>query len=118
MTDIVLTREQFAAVLAGLAERDDRLVRLAPGERRGPDEVVDSYVLSAYLEALRSEEIDGDVWGTLEDLELTAPTEDEAWAAIKDFYLSRACLLLRVEADEYVIAEELARRIGLTDIQP
>ncbi|WP_027480447.1 hypothetical protein [Deinococcus pimensis] len=118
MDDITLTRDQFETFLSGLAQRDDRLVKLAPGERAAPDETVDAYAFSAYVEALRADDIDGDVWGTLEDLELEAPDEDAAWDAIKAFYLPRACVLLRVDGDEFVVGEELARRLGLPGASP
>jgi len=111
-TIIQLTPEQFQTFLQGLAERDERLESRSPGDVPGDDNV-DEYVFSAHVEALWSDSIDGDVWGTLEDLELDARDEDEAWEKIKAFYLPRACVLLRAGEDEYVIGEELARRLKL-----
>lgn len=109
---ITLSRAAFQDFLAGLCERDDRLELLAPGEAC-EDERVDEYVFSAHVEALRSDGIDGDLMGTLHDLELSAHDEDDAWQQIKAFYLPRGCVLLRVEDDEYLVGEELARRLHL-----
>ncbi|AFZ68663.1 hypothetical protein [Deinococcus peraridilitoris] len=113
MNAIDLTPDEFAQFLGGLYERDERLAILPAGMTAVSDEVVDEYTFSAHVEALRSEGIDGDVWGTLDDLELQAPDEDEAWERIKAFYAARGCVLLRVGPDEYVLAEDLARRLGL-----
>ena len=113
MNEIQLTREEFQAFLAGLREHDDRLERLTNDETPEKDEVVDEYVFSAHVEALRSEGIDEDVWDALQDLELEAESEQEAWDRIKAFYASRGCVLVRVEDDEYVLGEELAERLGL-----
>lgn len=104
--------------MAGLYERGDRLERRAPGETYPPEEAVDAYVLSGHAEALRSEEVDGDLWGTLADLEEDAGDEEEAWAKIVAFYLERGCVRVRVvdapEPEEWVLEEALARRLGLT----
>ena len=113
MSEIEWTRDAFEQFLAGVRERDDRLERLGPGEVPAKDERVDAYVFSGHVEALNSEDIDGDLWGTLADLDLTAPDEARAWQEIKTFYLERGCVLLRVEGDEYLIGEELAGRLGM-----
>lgn len=115
MSDLFLSRDAFDALLASLRERDDRL-EIGPVE--DGDEPVDAYALSAHVEALRAEDIDGDVWGTLEDLEMTARDEDEAWAKIRAWYLERGCVALFVgdedgARDEYLLAESLARRLKL-----
>ncbi|KEF35555.1 hypothetical protein RDMS_01380 [Deinococcus sp. RL] len=114
---LTLTPDEWEAFLARLYERDDRLDLRAPGETYSPEEAVDAYVLSGHAEALCSAEVDGDLWGTLEDLEETAETEEEAWAKIVAFYLDRGCVLVRVagteEPEEWLLAEGLARRLGL-----
>lgn len=114
---INLTLNQWEAFLAGLYERDDRLERREPGVDYPPEEDVDPYVLSAHAEALRSAEVDGDVWGTLADIEEEAGNEEEAWAKIVAFYLDRGCVLVRVtdadEPEEWLLEAELARRLGL-----
>ncbi len=111
--EITLSPAEFEAFLNGLYERSERLERREPGQTYPRDEAVDAYGLSAHVEALNTEDIDGEVWETLEDLGLQAGSEDEAWAAIKDWYLARDCVLLRVGADEYLLSEPLARRLGL-----
>lgn len=113
MSEIEWTPDAFETFLSGLRERDDRLERLGPGEVPSRDEAVDEYVFSGHVEALHSEDIDGDVWGTLADLDLTAPSEERAWEQIKAFYLERGCVLLRVDGDEYLVGEELAGRLGM-----
>lgn len=114
---IHLSSSQWEAFLASLYERNDRLERREPNGTYSPEEDVDAYVLSAHAEALRSAEVDGDVWGTLADIEEQAGDEEEAWAKIKAFYLSRGCVLVQVtdaeEPEEWLLAEELARRLGL-----
>lgn len=114
---IELTETEWEAVLAGLYERDETLGRRVPGAEYPPEEEVDPYVLSAHAEALRSAEIDGDVWGTLADIEEEAGDEEAAWAKIVAFYLGRGCVLVRVteaeEPEEWIFAEELAGRLGL-----
>ncbi|GAA5511626.1 hypothetical protein Dcar01_00338 [Deinococcus carri] len=114
---ITLTSDQWEAFLADLYERDDRLERREPGQAYLPEEDVDPYVLSGHAEALRSAEVEGDLWGTLADLEEEAGDEEEAWAKIVAFYLDRGCVLLRVadadEPEEWLLEEGLARRLGL-----
>ena len=116
---VELTQERWDAFLADLYERDDVLRRREPGVTYPPDEEVDAYVLSGHAEALRSAEVEGDVWGTLADIEEEAGDEEEAWAKIVAFYLDRGCVLVRVrgadEPEEWVLAEELARRLGLME---
>ena len=119
MSDTIeLTTQQWEAFLAGLYERDDRLERCEPGAVYSPQEQVDAYVLSGHAEALRSAEVDGDVWGTLAELEEEAGDEEEAWAKIVAFYLGRGCVRVRVvdapEPEEWLLEEALARRLGLT----
>ena len=96
---ITLTPDEWQAFQDQLYERDDRLERRAPETVLGRDETVDPYVLSAHAEALRSNDVDGDVWGTLEDIDET--------------------VLVRVtdldEPEEWLFTEELARRLGLTE---
>jgi hypothetical protein len=80
------------------------------------DEILDRYAFTAFVEALRSEEFDESPFSTAEDLELNQDfaSEDEAWEAIKDFYAARACTLLIVgDAEEFIIGEEIARKLGL-----
>ena len=114
---ITLSAGQWDALLESLFERDDRLDLRRDGETYRRDEVVDAYVMSGHAEALRSADVDGDVWGTLEDIEETADTEEEAWEKIVAFYLGRECVLVRMEdteePEEWVLGQELARRLGL-----
>jgi hypothetical protein len=114
---ITLSAGQWDALLESLFERDDRLDLRREGETYRRDEVVDAYVMSGHAEALRSADVDGDVWGTLEDIEETADTEEEAWEKIVAFYLGRECVLVRVqdteEPEEWILGQELARRLGL-----
>ncbi|MFC5848215.1 hypothetical protein [Deinococcus petrolearius] len=114
---ITLSADEWQAFLAGLYERGDRLDRRVPGESYARDEAVDAYALSAHAEALQSAEVDGDLWGTLEDIDETAKSEEEAWNKIRAFYLDRGCVLVRVtgteEPEDWLLAEALARRLGL-----
>ncbi|MFC4427491.1 hypothetical protein [Deinococcus navajonensis] len=114
---IVLSPDRWDAFLASLYERDDRLDLRVPDATYHRDEAVDAYVLSAHAEALRSGEVEGDVWGTLEDLDETAGDEEEAWEKICAFYLERGCVLVRVtdmdEPEEWILSAELAGRLGL-----
>ncbi len=110
-----LSWSEWEAFLGGLYERDERLERCQPDLSYPPGEAVDAYALSAHAEAMRSSEVDGDLPGTLADLELEAGSEEEGWKKVKDFYLERGCVLLEVgdEGDEWILAEDLARRLGL-----
>lgn len=110
---IVISRESLDELLSSLVERDEKLVFRKDIKPKKTDEPVDLYVFSGHLEALRSEELDGMLMETLEDLGYEAKDEDEAWEVIKAFYLPRKCSLMKVEEDEYIIADELARRLGL-----
>ena len=118
---IVLSSAEWQAFLADLYERDDRLDRRVAGEPYTRKEAVDEYVMSAHAEALQSAEVEGDLWGTLEDIDETAADEQEAWDKIRDFYLGRGCVLVRVtgpdihpdEPEEWIFAGALARRLGL-----
>lgn len=114
---ITLNAQQWQAFQNGLYERDDRLERREVGVTYPASETVDAYVLSAHAEALNSSEVDGDLWGTLEDLDETAKTEEEAWAKITAFYLDRGCVLVRIEdqdePEEWLFTEGLARRLSL-----
>ncbi|WP_339096318.1 hypothetical protein ACINK0_10655 [Deinococcus sp. VB343] len=116
-TVLTLSLSEWQTFLDSLHERDDRLERRTPGETYPDDEAVDAYVLSGHAEALQSAEVDGDLWGTLADLEQEAQTEEEAWAKICGFYLERGCVLVRVEGseepEEWIFAAPLARRLGL-----
>lgn len=115
--EIHLTPARWQAFLDGLYERDERLERREAGHEYPPEEAVDAYVLSAHAEALQSSEVDGDVWGTLEDLDETAGTEEEAWAKVRAFYLERDCVLVVVdgldEPEEWLLTRTLAGRLGL-----
>ncbi|SMB91683.1 hypothetical protein SAMN00790413_01243 [Deinococcus hopiensis KR-140] len=116
---IELTWARWDAFLEGLYERDERLDRREPEQTYARDEAVDAYVLSAHAEALRSAEVEGDVWGTLADIEEEAGNEEEAWGKITAFYLDRGCVLVRVtdaeEPEEWLLEEGLARRLGLLE---
>ena len=48
-------------------------------------------------------------------MEYKAGSEDEAWDLIKGFYLERGCTLLKVNTDEYILNDVLARKLGLLD---
>lgn len=114
---ITLDAAQWQALLDSLYERDNMLDIRTPGARYHGEETVDAYTLSAYAEAFQSAEVDGDVWGTLEDIDETAATEEQAWQRITDFYLGRGCVLVRVsgleEPEEWILAVEMAARVGL-----
>ncbi|PNY83089.1 hypothetical protein [Deinococcus koreensis] len=114
---ISLTAQQWDGFLASLYERDDRLELREAGQTYPPLETVDAYVMSAHAEALLSGEVEGDLWGTLEDIEETASSDEEAWQRITDFYLSRGCVLIRItgleEPEEWILSGDLARRLGL-----
>lgn len=114
---ITLTPDEWQAFQDRLYERDDRLELRAPDTVVRRDETVDAYVLSAHAEALQSGEVEGDVWGTLEDIDETAADEQEAWEKITAFYLGRGSVLVRVtdldEPEEWIFTEELTRRLGL-----
>ncbi|RJF73530.1 hypothetical protein D3875_05340 [Deinococcus cavernae] len=112
-----LSAADWEAFLAGLYERDDRLELRRAGETYPPLEDVDAYGFSAHAEAMHSAEVDGDVWGTLEDIEESAGNEEEAWQKIVAFYLERGCVLIQVtgtdEREEWLVGEDLARRLQL-----
>ncbi|CAM3829808.1 hypothetical protein [Deinococcus frigens] len=116
---ITLTPGEWQAFQDRLYERDDRLELRAPGTVLKRGEEVDPYVLSAHAEALRSGEVDGDVWDTLEDIDETAGDEEEAWQKITAFYLGRGGVLIRVtgmdEPEDWLFTEDLARRLGLIE---
>ena len=108
---------EWNAFLSGLYERNDRLELRQPGGTYTPDEDVDAYVFSGHAEAMQSVDVDGDVWGTLEDIEESATSEDEAWHKILSFYTERGCLLIQItdadEREEWLVTEDLARRLKL-----
>ncbi|PTA69061.1 hypothetical protein [Deinococcus arcticus] len=114
---VILTPDAWTAFLGRLYERDDRLDVRQEGQTYAADELVDAWVLSGHAEALRSAEVDGDLWGTLQDLEESAGSEEEAWARIVAFYLDRGCVLVQVrgldEPEDWILSETLARRLGL-----
>jgi hypothetical protein len=116
-TSITISADDWQAFLASLYDRGDRLDLRVPGETYARKETVDEYVLSAHAEALLSAEVDGDLWGTLEDIDETAADEDEAWEKIRAFYLDRGCVLVQItggeEPEEWIFAGALARRLGL-----
>ncbi|CAM3355972.1 hypothetical protein DESA109040_09165 [Deinococcus saxicola] len=117
--NITLTPGEWQAFQDRLYERDDRLELRASDTVVRRDEAVDPYVLSAHAEALQSGEVEGDVWGTLEDIDESAADEQEAWEKITAFYLGRGSVLVSVtgldEPEEWIFTEELARRLGLMD---
>ncbi|GGL73971.1 hypothetical protein GCM10010840_10080 [Deinococcus aerolatus] len=114
---ITLSPDEWQDFQDRLYERDDRLELRTPDTVLARGEQVDAYVLSGHAEALNSGEVDGDVWGTLEDIDETAADEEEAWERIVAFYLGRGAVLVRVtghdEPEEWLFTEELARRLGL-----
>lgn len=114
---LTLSADAWTAFLSSLYERDDRLDLRRPGEQYRADETVDAYVFSGHAEAMQSAEVDGDLWGTLADIEEEASTEEDAWNKIVTFYQERGCLLLRIEGtgerEEWILTEGLARRLGL-----
>ncbi|MFC6591332.1 hypothetical protein ACFP81_04420 [Deinococcus lacus] len=117
MTDhvaLTLTAPQWNELLSSLYERGERLEKRQPGHSYPPEEKVDAYVMSGHAEALWSDDLDGDIWGTLEDLETgeTADTEAQAWSIIKAFYLERGCVLVRAGDDEWIFSAQLLRRLG------
>jgi hypothetical protein len=117
-TVLTLDAAQWQTFLDSLYERDDVVAVREPGGTYRRDEAVDAYVLSAHAEALLSGDVEGDLWETLADIDETAATEEEAWSKITAFYLDRGCVLLRVtgldEPEEWILAEELAVRLGLS----
>lgn len=119
MQEIRLTSQAWQDFLAGLYERDDRLELRQSGETYPRDEAVDAYVFSGHAEALQSAEIDGDLWGTLEDIDETATSDTEAWQKIRAFYAGRDCVLIKItdasESEEWIITERLAQRLRLLD---
>ena len=114
---ITLSPDEWQAFQDRLYERDDRLELRTPDTVVAKGEQVDVYILSGHAEALNSGDVDGDVWGTLEDIDETAADEDEAWDTIVAFYLGRGAVLVRVtgqdEPEEWLFTEDLARRLEL-----
>ena len=107
LTDLLTRLRSFAV-------QGEELVPLTELDARLPFEEADLYALSAYAEALLSEELDGDLWGTLADLEAQAPSEEVAWERICHFYLERgATLLILGPGEEWLFASEVLRRLGL-----
>ena len=95
---------------------------LAPETKPRDMTDVDEYVLSAYAEALQSSEVDGELWTTYEDLELTGAEDDAAaWAEIVAFYQNRGCTLVTVEGTEqddqsdeqWIFAPEIVQQLEL-----
>ncbi len=119
LNPVTLTAQQWEDFLASLYERDQCLDCREDGARYYPDENVDPYVLSAHAEALRSAEVEGDLWETLADLDETAQDEAEAWQKITAFYLDRGAVLIKVtgldDTEEWIFSEPLAARLGLLD---
>ena len=118
--EIQLTVAQWEQLQQDLYERDERLERREAGGVYSRDEKVDAYVLSAHAEALYSQDIDPDLWETLADLEMEAGSEEDAWAMIREFYLARDCVLIRIgdgrgpdDREEWLFSERLAERLGL-----
>ena len=117
---ITLTSPQWDGFLASLYERGDRLELREAGASYPPLETVDAYVMSAHAEALLSGEVEGDLWGTLEDIEESADSDEQAWQRISEFYLSRGCVLVKItsldEPEEWILSGDLARRLGLLEL--
>ena len=112
--ELEMTPEAFEALLERLYERDDRLEFRQPGETYPRSEKVDAYVLSGHAEALLSDDIDGDLWDTLADIDEKAGDEAEAWARIKAYYLARDNVVVRLgEGEEWIFSEALARRLEI-----
>lgn len=117
---VTLSPSEWQNFLDNLYERNERLEIKEPAQQYTKDEQVDSYVLSAHVEALQSTEIDGDLWGTLDDIEIDAKDETEAWAKICHFYLERECVLISVEpcntsgnseVEEWIMSRPLWERL-------
>lgn len=114
---LTLSWTQWQAFLSSL--REDEHGQLMPVTATTDNgTLVDAYVFSAHAEAMQSSEVDGELWNTLQDIEATASTEEEAWQKITTFYLERGCILIQIpdapEREEWIINEELAERLGLT----
>ncbi|AWN22685.1 hypothetical protein DKM44_05095 [Deinococcus irradiatisoli] len=116
--EVLLSPEAFDAWLATLYERDDRLDVREAGGQYLKSEDVDAYVLSGHAEALISEDIDGDVWGTLADIDEEAGSEEAAWAKIRAFYLDRGNVVVKIGGgEEWILSEALARRLQLPGLE-
>jgi hypothetical protein len=129
---VVVSAADFDRALAQWAVIDEALVAISElGRAPLPDERLDRYGFTAYVEALYSQEFDEDPFETLADLELpnTYATEAEAWQAIQGFYASRGCVLLKVGADnpdnpdadnagfeEFIVGEELLRYVLANEV--
>lgn len=119
--EVHLSEDAWAAFQASLYERDERLERRAEGQTYPLDERVDPWVLSGHAEALFSQDIDPEVWETLEDLDMEAASEEDAWGLIRAFYLDRGNVLVRIgegvgeDREEWIFSETLAGRLGLAE---
>jgi hypothetical protein len=121
-TEIRLSHDAWEQFQGSLYERGDRLERRLGGQTYKPDEKVDVWVLSAHAEAIFSQDIDPEVWETLEDLEMEAEDEEAAWSLIRSFYLERGNVLVQIgegegaDREEWIFSEALAARLGLPDL--
>jgi len=120
--ELHLTFDAWDRFQESLYERGDRLDLREPGGTYARDERVDVWVLSAHAEALYSQDIDPDVWETLSDLDLEAADEESGWALIRDFYLGRGGVLVRIgdgvsadDREEWIFSEGLSTRLRLAD---
>ena len=125
--ELQLSQAAWEEFQQSLYERDDRLDRRTDDQTYKLDERVDAWVLSAHAEAIYSQDIDPDVWETLEDLELEAADEEDAWRMIRSFYLERGNVLVRIgdgllsddtpadEREEWIFSDALATRLRIQE---
>ena len=125
--ELQLSQAAWEEFQQSLYERDDRLDRRTDAQTYKLDERVDAWVLSAHAEAIYSQDIDPDVWETLEDLELEAADEEDAWRMIRSFYLERGNVLVRIgdgllsddtpadEREEWIFSDALATRLRIQE---
>ncbi len=125
--ELQLSQAAWEEFQQSLYERDDRLDRRTDDQTYKLDERVDAWVLSAHAEAIYSQDIDPEVWETLEDLELEAADEEDAWRMIRSFYLERGNVVVRIgdgplsddtppdEREEWIFSEALAARLRVQE---
>jgi hypothetical protein len=125
--ELQLSQVAWEEFQQSLYERGDRLERRTEGQAYKLDERVDAWVLSAHAEAIYSQDIDPEVWETLEDLELEAADEEDAWRMIRSFYLERGNVVVRIgdgplsddtpadEREEWIFSDALATRLRIQE---
>ena len=125
--ELQLSQAAWEDFQQSLYERGDRLDRRVDAQTYRLDERVDAWVLSAHAEAIYSQDIDPEVWETLEDLELEAADEEDAWRMIRSFYLERGNVVVRIgdgplsddtppgEREEWIFSEALAARLRVQE---